>query len=827
MLTGKELRLLPVLFAVSFLLSLTAYGQDHSGTNKDIPYYKPRIISDHYYNVEVQAGTSFYYGDLSSKVGPMGLNPFLPGQVIGLGIGSRRSRRIHLSAGAHWIRLWGDDFSSNPVNSHNYNRNLHFRNDLWGLSVKGRFDILPHRGHYIDRPTVAPYLFAGASAFLHSPYAKAPEEYDRIWVSLRQLQTEGFNYNKFAFSAPLGVGFEAKLNQRMGLALEIGLNLSSTDYLDDVSGYYRDPADFPGRDLGNKMANRSTELLAGLTNEERVVNDVYFEPFDKRGDTGTYDGFWTSTLKLTYILSKNKHSKNLSKIYDLHTIRDTDSHWYIRKNHYTKRSVELEEVTSQEERYQVTPLAVNTEHSEALPSFYKRGILFTSDQYSKNKEVHKKHREGYFNFFYSPKNDMFRNEITRPVLVDSTSLLGECHHEAVTAIPGKRQLIVAVCERDNPFDEMQMHKLLRVDATSEHHWSVDDELPFNTGDFSISHPSISEDGNTLYFVSDMKEGYGGTDIYVSYFHKGQWTYPKNLGPVINTEKDEIAPYVHEDGTLYFASDGHPGLGGLDIFEARPDMAGVYTQQPVNLGRPINSSEDDFSLILNSVKREGYFTSNRKGGKGGNDLYQLKVKKIPQSRVLTDTEAPLLAEKKLKLKGAVAIEGRDLLVRGVTVILTDSLYDDKRRTITDRTGHFEFEIQNDRIYYLHAVMMGFKRVKPVKISTVGVSSDEAVWQRLEIVHNSYNITLKGVVKGVAGPIQEASLTILNLNNDEKQKMTTDQDGNYEVNLKRGTKYTVLVEKKGHLQKKLDISTADKAVASTIQVDIELESSNLQN
>ncbi|NSW45656.1 MAG: OmpA family protein [Bacteroidales bacterium] len=139
---------------------------------------------------------------------------------------------------------------------------------------------------------------------------------------------------------------------------------------------------------------------------------------------------------------------------------------------------------------------------------------------------------------------------------------------------------------------------------------------------TIGHPSISEDECTLYFSADLPGGYGGRDIWMIKRDKksAPWNpEPINLGPEINTPGYEVFPYIRNNGKLYFSSDYHVGMGGLDIFEATPDSkTGKY--KVVNLKYPINSNADDFGIIFEGEAERGYFSSNRKGGKGGDDIY---------------------------------------------------------------------------------------------------------------------------------------------------------------------------------------------------------------
>jgi len=137
-------------------------------------------------------------------------------------------------------------------------------------------------------------------------------------------------------------------------------------------------------------------------------------------------------------------------------------------------------------------------------------------------------------------------------------------------------------------------------------------------------PSLSSDNRELFFVSGRSGGYGGKDIWVTRFENGLWQIPENLGPEINTPFDETAPFIAPDNkTLYFTSDGHPGLGGNDIYLARRNEAGVW-EKPVNLGLPLNSGYEDVSFCISADGTKAYFSSDRPGGLGGMDLYEIAV-----------------------------------------------------------------------------------------------------------------------------------------------------------------------------------------------------------
>lgn len=205
-------------------------------------------------------------------------------------------------------------------------------------------------------------------------------------------------------------------------------------------------------------------------------------------------------------------------------------------------------------------------------------------------------------------------------------------------------------------------------------WDIPEELtlPIDSN-YMVIFPCLSPDEETLYFVSDMPGGYGDFDIWMSQYNKRSdvWADPVNLGPEVNTSGHEIAPFVHKDGTLFFASKGHVGMGGFDIFRATKRPSGQYGKVK-NMKYPINSSFDDFGIIFSGKDAmNGFFTSNRKGGRGGDDIYEVNLSdlKFKMEGILVDTEStdPLQGV-------SIHIDGSD-----------GSSYD----AMTNRDGYFNF------------------------------------------------------------------------------------------------------------------------------------------
>ncbi|HUV01064.1 MAG TPA: OmpA family protein [Bacteroidales bacterium] len=216
-------------------------------------------------------------------------------------------------------------------------------------------------------------------------------------------------------------------------------------------------------------------------------------------------------------------------------------------------------------------------------------------------------------------------------------------------------------------------------------WSKPENMGILPDTVVAAHPAISSDGLTLYFVSDIAGGFGLKDIYVVTKSGGTWSAPRNAGPEINTSGDELFPFVKEDGTLYFASDGHIGMGGLDIFKATPQPDGSWIIQ--NMKSPINSSSDDFGIVFETVNERGIFSSTRKG-RGNDDLYSFEM-------------PPL----RFNITGLVKDEKTDSPITGsvVQLIASDG---SNLQAETGATGDFRFALKPDVDYIFLASKRGY-------------------------------------------------------------------------------------------------------------------------
>ena len=192
-------------------------------------------------------------------------------------------------------------------------------------------------------------------------------------------------------------------------------------------------------------------------------------------------------------------------------------------------------------------------------------------------------------------------------------------------------------------------------------WSNPKAFEYNSASYSVAHPAFSPEGDKLFFISDMPGGLGGMDIYMCSLTNDGWSVPLNLGSEINTEADEVFPFVSEGGVLYFSSEGHAGLGGLDVFKSYPFEE--FWTKPENIGSPVNSRYDDFGFTKFS-NSQAYFISDRIGGEGQADVYYLDLNRfkeffsVPTKLIESDLVSPITVEN-LKTNEKETIESSSL------------------------------------------------------------------------------------------------------------------------------------------------------------------------
>ena len=346
--------------------------------------------------------------------------------------------------------------------------------------------------------------------------------------------------------------------------------------------------------------------------------------------------------------------------------------------------------------FAVRPVVVNSSAGELCAVSYKNGFVFASNRKGGRivERTNRKLNTPFYRLYEAiGKEDTATHTwtIARKAILFGNSLKARYNTGPVAFFNHDEEMVFVTSseqERTDGFRTLGLYFAKRVDNT----WKVVSAFPYNSNTYSIHDVSISYDGKTLYFSSEMPGGIGGKDIYISQYTGGQWTKPRNIGEPVNTPLDEVFPYLHEQ-TLYFSSDGLPGMGQLDIFKAAIQENGYG--EPENPGYPINSFYDDFGLTLDSAGTHGYLTSNRKHGKYDDDIYEidmdLQTYPITIAAILKYKEHSWSDQSGLIAWPKIRVE----LIDGNTGNTT-------YKTITDRTGNFSIEIPRYSRYYVRVV-----------------------------------------------------------------------------------------------------------------------------
>lgn len=611
-----------------------------------------------------------------------------------------------------------------------------------------------------------------------------------------------------------------------------------------------------------KLADSYTKIK-DTQNAERVYREIF------EGSTGEIaDDKVAASLKYAQVLASNGKYKEAQEIYDKYTRKVEDD---PRGKGFSKLYNDVSVLSKNANCYKVDYLSINTNSSDFSPSYFKNGLVFVSNRRSTTgvRRVFGWNDTPFLDLYFldnvsaiggqatglgtgtdekrtSRKRSggglVGSDEYTAPTANDSRTIgtyggtnvglglgygdkpqtesdrmsgsINSKYHEGPSAffkdgskvIFTRNNFLNGKTRRSS--DGITKLKLYIGEADKDG-WKNIKELPFNSDDYSVGHPALSPDEKLLFFASDMPGGFGGTDIYVSRFNGTQWEQPTNLGKNINTKGNEMFPFVDDKGNLYFSSDGHAGLGELDIFFSQVDGI-VPKGRVINLGSPINSSKDDFGILTDGFRKAGYFSSNRKRGGDDDDIYKF--------------------DRECELK-----EGCDLIIAvydaetKMPLDNTKIVYEDKDGTIkeklSDADGSVKLEgLEQDTEFTFRATREGYN-ANTVSFSTKDCDNEPS---RLEIpmsrpkpavdsttLANNNNpnaqsgysnpsgnngpssalpgnrcflkgkVTMQGTNQVVAGVL----VTLRNECDNSTQTLTTDATGTYRFQVVEGCDYTI--------------------------------------
>lgn len=466
-------------------------------------------------------------------------------------------------------------------------------------------------------------------------------------------------------------------------------------------------------------------------------------------------------------------------------------------------------------------LELNSESEDFAPAFYKNGLVYASDRKkaTMSKHIFGWNSRSYLDIYYLPAADLKSPAPVNPrfsvadnsvadfkwierELNNPFKQLNSVYHEGpmVFFASGDTMIFTRSNYHNKKYktdkggvNRLNLFRALKVEGV----WTSIEPLSINSDEFSVGHPALSPDEKTLYFVSDMPGGFGETDLYKVSIANGKLGEPVNLGPIVNTEGREMFPFVDYAGNLFFASDGHGGLGGLDNFYSEPLETSFA--EPVNVGYPINTSFDDFGLIVDNTNSNGYLASYRKGAQSRDDIYSFSSVK------------PIV--KKYYINGYVADFNTKEKIDDASITLVD---DDGKdlKTISTVNGTFTFRVSSGMRYTLRA---GKDEYKPgsQSISTVGIKqgkpmSTEVLLEKLgafALVCQTTNAKTKSVLDSV-------KITIVN-NRTKVSVMSglTSNEGLLRTALDEVRKddfgdYNIELSRKGYLSKTANFSVIFK-------------------
>jgi len=439
----------------------------------------------------------------------------------------------------------------------------------------------------------------------------------------------------------------------------------SADLLKKLSNSYYFNADYV------EAAETYKKLVENYSND--VGPEHYFRYAQSLKSLGDYDGSDAMMAKFTELTADD-----------------------IRAVAYKNDKDYMAEIKRNSGRYDVGPFEYNSPYSEFAPAFYKEGLIFSSDRDTGNlaKYRHTWNSKDFLDLYKVNADSVSDNLVTKLGKLVNTRL-----HEStsVTTKDGGTMYFTRnnfkggkYVKDENGVIRLKIFKSTLVDDV----WQNIEELSFNSDAYSVAHPILSSDEKTMYFASDMPGSLGESDLFmVEINDDGSFGKPINLGNTINTEARETFPFLSSEKILYFSSDGHPGLGGLDVFGTKI-ADGKLDGAILNLGEPINSKMDDFTYIMDDASRKGYFASNRPEGRGADDIYSFTENR------------PLVFDCKQEITGTVRDKISNEVLVGATVIVIDENNQEILSTITDSEGKYVLLLDCNQGNFVRAQIEGY-------------------------------------------------------------------------------------------------------------------------
>ena len=475
--------------------------------------------------------------------------------------------------------------------------------------------------------------------------------------------------------------------------------------------------------------------------------------------------------------------------------------------------------------------AINTDRTEFAPAFYQYGLVYATS--GKSGKIDPQSGEPFFQLYFAETD---RNYIPLQPHPYSQEANSQYHEGGVSFSKKWDAMYFSSSNQNSGFSVADGKGVSRMKIYESKRglrdWEKAVELPFNNNRFSCFHPSLSADGHTLYFASDMPGGKGGFDLYkVERSVKG-WSKPINLGSSINTPADEAFPFIHESGTLFFASKGHNSLGGFDVFKT--DLKGS-APTVINIGRPFNSVSDDLSLILNSEGNIGYFCSNREGGFGKDDIYLFRSEYKLTSET-SDLKVLIKVRDAISLKQIGGAEIRIFEKSGDRFLAGAEYYDVRLTTnangkdlaietvrksveklgtpscYSTSAGDVQYEMKNNQEYL---VLVNKESYQTKELNYINTEATDVVTLEI-LLEKTKKPSLKAMVlcDKFNTAIPGAAIDITNNTTQKTETVYSSSGGEFDYSPEPSASYTIKIEKAGYKSVTEKLST-DKDASSVIE------------
>lgn len=451
----------------------------------------------------------------------------------------------------------------------------------------------------------------------------------------------------------------------------------------------------------------------------------------------------------------------------------------------------VEEITKDSMIYKIRASKINTASSDFAPAFFTGSRMIFSSSRGQGVGASR-----YYNWNSQPYLNIYQADILKDTTLDKVSVMNKDvnsrYHEGTISYDPVNNLMYLT---RNNFVRGSLHKSkngrvnLAIYTTTykDEQWGTLQPFEWNNKEYSVGHPTLTSDGQRIYFTSDMPGGLGGTDIYFCERINNQWGKPQNLGDVVNTQSDEMFPFVVADSILYFSSKGRVGLGGFDLyFYNLRDSLGKST----NLGYPLNSNYDDISALIYPGETAGFFCSNRPGGKGDDDIYEFFL--LPPDFV--------------EIEGKV-VENQTLNpIAGATVFVAN---DDGTfiEVLTDEQGRYTMKVPYKPVVKLEGKKEDFESGSV----TVPLNIRQTTYRANDITMNKEGFVAMGkVVYDVDGsPAPGTLVRILNEAGEELASTEVKSDGSYKIALPENEKVTIEVKRPEYIKLTREIDTRGRS------------------